>query len=457
LFSRRQLSVALTGAVAAAALAPRALAAPLPNLSSPDVGGALKAVAYKATPDASGTGNESRKLQGMIEAAARDNSAVFMPPGTYNLSNLTLPDNTRLVGVAGATRIVYGGGGQLMTANGAKRIQLSELVIDGADRALGDNAGLLQFTGVGKVLIDNCEIVGSSKNGIRLDRSGGRIERSSISGAACSGIFATDSADLEITGNRVDNCGNGGILIFRWQKGEDGTVISGNRISRIAAKSGGTGQNGNGVNIYRADNVMITGNHISDCALTAIRTNAASDVQISDNQCLRCGETAIFCEFEFEGALVSGNLIDGAANGIAIANFDKGGRLASVTGNLIRNLSLTAPYPQNGGFGIGISAEADTLIASNVIENAPLWGLKLGWGTFLRNVIATGNIVRRASVGCAVSIVGGAGACVITNNLFESVPKGAIVGFRWDATGSQDLVGGSKAYPDLTIESNRLV
>jgi hypothetical protein len=75
----------------------------------------------------------------------------------------------------------------------------------------------------------------------------------------------------------------------------------------------------------------------------------------------------------------------------------------------------------------------------------------------LRNVVATGNIVRRASVGCAVSIVGGAGACVITNNLFESVPKGAIVGFRWDATGSQDLVGGSKAYPDLTIESNRLV
>jgi uncharacterized secreted repeat protein (TIGR03808 family) len=457
LFSRRQLSVALTGAVAAAALAPRAFAAPLPNLSSPDVGSALKAVAYKATPDAGGTGNGSRKLQGMIEAAARDNAAVFMPPGTYNLSNLTLPDNTRLVGVAGATRIVYGGGGQLMTANGAKRIQLSELVIDGADRALGDNAGLLQFTGVGKVLIDNCEIVGSSKNGIRLDRSGGRIERSSISGAACSGIFATDSADLEITGNRVDNCGNGGILIFRWQKGEDGTVISGNRVSRIAAKSGGTGQNGNGVNIYRADNVMITGNHISDCALTAIRTNAASDVQISDNQCLRCGETAIFCEFEFEGALVSGNLIDSAANGIAIANFDKGGRLASVTGNLIRNLSLTAPYPQNGGFGIGISAEADTLIASNVIENAPLWGLKLGWGTFLRNVVATGNIVRRASVGCAVSIVGGAGACVITNNLFESVPKGAIVGFRWDATGSQDLVGGSKAYPDLTIESNRLV
>ena len=457
MFSRRQLSVALTGAVAAAALAPRGFAAPLPNLASPDVGGALKAVAYKATPDAGGTGNGSRKLQGMIEAAARDNAAVFMPPGTYNLANLTLPDNTRLVGVAGATRIVYGGGGQLMTANGAKRIQLSDLVIDGADRALGDNAGLLQFTGVGKVLIDNCEIVGSSKHGIRLDRSGGRIERSSISGAACSGIFATDSADLAITGNRVDNCGNGGILIFRWQKGEDGTVISGNRISRIAAKSGGTGQNGNGVNIYRADNVMITGNHISDCALTAIRTNAASDVQISDNQCLRSGETAIFCEFEFEGALVSGNLIDGAANGIAIANFDKGGRLASVTGNLIRNLSLTAPYPQNGGFGIGISAEADTLIASNVIENAPLWGLKLGWGTFLRNVVANGNIVRRANVGCAVTIVGGAGACVITNNLFESVPKGAIVGFRWDAAGSQDLVGGSKAYPNLTIESNRLV
>ncbi len=37
-------------------------------------------------------------------------------------------------------------------------------------------------------------------------------------------------------------------------------------------------------------------------------------------------------------------MMDGAANGISIANFDQGGRLASVTGNVVRNLTLKGPY-----------------------------------------------------------------------------------------------------------------
>ncbi|PZM17222.1 TIGR03808 family TAT-translocated repetitive protein [Rhizobium tubonense] len=455
MLTRRQIIAALTGAAAAATLAPRVFAAPLAKVASADMRGAIDAVAFKATPDA--TDNGSRKLQAMIDAAARDKAPVFLPPGTYTVSNLTLPDNTRLIGVPGATRIVYGGDGHLMAATGAKRIQLTDLVIDGANRWLADYASaLLQFSAVGEVLLDNCEIAGSRKHALQLERSGGRIERSRISGAADAGIYAVQSTDLTITGNRVEDCGNGGILVHRWEKGEDGTIVTGNRISRIGANDGGTGQNGNGVNVFRANNVMVNNNHISDCAFTAVRANSASNVQISDNQCLRSGETAIFCEFEFEGAVVSGNLINGAANGISIANFDKGGRLASVTGNVVRNLSLKAPYEQDGGFGIGISAEADTLIASNVIENAPLWGLKLGWGPYLRNVVATGNIIRHSGVGCAVSVADGAGSAVISDNLFEDAAKGAIVGFLWDKAASADLVTASSSFRNLTIERNRL-
>jgi uncharacterized secreted repeat protein (TIGR03808 family) len=455
MLTRRQTIANLSAAAAAALLIPRAFAAPLAKVSSTDMRGALDAVAYKATPEAMGNG--SRKLQAMIDAAARDNAPVFLPPGNYTVSNLTLPDNTRLIGVPGATRIVYSGDGHLMAATGAKRIQLSDLVIDGVNRWLADYAGaLLQFTSVEEVLFDNCEIAGSRKHALQLERCGGRIERSRISGAADAGIYAVQSADLTITGNRVENCGNGGILVHRFQKGEDGTVVTGNRISRIRANDGGTGQNGNGINVFRANNVMVDSNHISDCAFTAVRANSASNVQINNNQCLRSGETAIFCEFEFEGAVVNGNLIDGAANGISIANFDKGGRLASVTGNVVRNLSLKAPYEQDGGFGIGISAEADTLIASNVIENAPLWGMKLGWGPYLRNVVATGNIVRHSGVGCAVSVADGAGSAVISDNMFEDAARGAIVGFRWDKPASEDLIAGQSSFANLTIDRNRL-
>ncbi|MBB3454104.1 putative secreted repeat protein (TIGR03808 family) [Rhizobium sp. BK313] len=434
----------------------RAFAAPLAKIAGADMRGPIDAIAYKATPGTSDI--RSGKLQAMIDNAARNNAPVFLPPGNYDVSNLTLPDNTRITGIPGASRLVYGGEGHLMSADKAKRIELSGLVLDGGNRWLADYAGgLLQFTGVDEVLIDNCEIAGSRKHALQLERCGGRVERSRISGAAEAGLYSVQSAGLTITGNTVEDCGNGGILIHRWEKGEDGSIVSGNRIARIGANDGGTGQNGNGINIFRAGGVLVSGNQIADCAFTAVRANSASNVQISGNQCLRSGETAIFCEFEFEGAVVSNNLIEGAANGIAIANFDKGGRLANVTGNIIRNLSLTGPYPQESGFGIGISAEADTLIASNLIENAPLWGLKLGWGPYLRNLVATGNIIRQAPIGCAVSVVDGTGAAVISDNLFQGTAKGAVIGFRWDKPASGDLtVTGKEDFPQLTIEKNRL-
>lgn len=455
MMQRRAFIAYIAASAAAGLLAPRGFAAPLAKIAQAEMRGPIDAIAYKTKPGTSDI--RSGKLQTMIDSAARDNTPLFLPPGNYNVSNLTLPDNTRITGVPGATRLLYGGDGHLISADKAKRIELSGVVLDGGNRWLADYAGgLLQFTGVDEVLIDNCEIAGSRKHALQLERCGGRIERCRISGAADAGLYSVQSAGLTVTDNTVEDCGNGGILVHRWDKGEDGSVVTGNRIARIGANDGGTGQNGNGINIFRAGGVLVSGNRIADCAFTAVRANSASNVQITGNQCLRSGETAIFCEFEFEGAIVSNNLVDAAANGIAIANFDKGGRLASVTGNIIRNLSLTGPYPQESGFGIGISAEADTLIASNLIENAPLWGLKLGWGPYLRNLVATGNIIRQTPIGCAVSVVEGAGSAVISDNLFQQAEKGAVLGFRWDKPTTGDLtVKGSEEFPQLTIEKNR--
>ncbi len=453
---RRAFITSLAASATAGLLAPSIFAAPLARTNGADLRGSIDAIAYKTTPGTSDI--KSGKLQALIDNAARTNTPLFLPPGNYTVSNLTLPDNTRITGVPGATRLIYGGDGYLMNADKAKRIELSGLVLDGGNRWLADYAGgLLQFTGVGDVRIDNCEISGSRKHALQLERCGGRIERSRISGAAEAGIYSVQSTGLQVNGNSVEDCGNGGILIHRWGKDEDGSSVTDNRIARIRANNGGTGQNGNGINVFRADGVQVSGNRVSDCAFSAIRANSASNVQISGNQCLRSGETAIYCEFEFEGAVINNNLIDGAANGIAVTNFDNGGRLASVTGNVIRNLSAKAPYTQDVGLGIGISAEADTLISDNVIDTAPLCGLRLGWGPYLRNVSATGNIIRHAGVGCVVSVVEGAGSAVISNNIFQEMESGAIMGFRWDKAASGDLSTGSSQFPQLTLANNRVV
>lgn len=421
-----------------------------------DLRGSIDASEHGVRPGASD--RKSKAFARLLKDAAAKNTPVFLPPGDYVISNIALPDNTRLTGVPGATRIVYGGDGHLFAADGASRIELANLVIDGANRWLDDTVqGLIHLRNVADVTVENCEIQGSSKTAISLERSGGRIERNRLSGAAEHALYAVESRDLSVTGNHVFDCGNGGILIHRWQKGRDGTMVSGNRITRIAATNGGTGQYGNGINIFRADDVMITNNHISSCAFSAIRANAGSNVQITGNTCLESGETAIYSEFGFTGAIVNGNLIDGAANGILIVNFDEGGRLATVSGNVVRNLKLEGPYVHDGaGFGFGIAVEADTVVSGNTIENAPKWGLVLGWGPYMRGLVVSGNLVRSSPVGCAVTVVENAGSALISGNIFEDTPEAAIAGYRWkERTTGELATDGSGAPAHLTIERNR--
>lgn len=420
-----------------------------------DLRGSIDASAHGIRPGAGD--RKSKAFAKLLKEAAAKNLPVFLPPGDYVISNITLPDNARITGVAGATRIVYGGDGHLFAGDGLARVELANLVIDGANRWLDDTVqGLVHLSNVANVTIENCEIQGSAKTAVSLERSGGRIERNRLSGAAEYALYAVDSHTLSVTGNQVFDCGNGGILIHRWQKGRDGTIVSGNRIARIGATNGGTGQYGNGINIFRADDVMISNNHVSGCAFSAIRSNAGSNVQISGNTCLDSGETAIYSEFGFEGAIVNGNLIDGAANGILIVNFNEGGRLATVTGNVVRNLKLEGPYVHDGaGFGFGIAVEADTVVSGNTIENAPQWGLALGWGPFMRGLVVSGNLVRKSPVGCMVTVVEEAGSALITGNIFEDTPEAAIAGYRWKERTTGDLIKEPSDYAHLTIERNR--
>ncbi len=438
----------------AAGLATPAAAGRLPIVDV-DLRGSIDASAHGIRPGADD--RKSKASEKLLKEAAAKNTPVFLPPGDYTISNISLPDNTRLTGVPGATRIVYGGGGHLFAADGARRIELANLVIDGEKRWLDDTVeSLVHLRGVAQVVIENCEIQGSAKTAISLERSGGRIERNRLSGAADYALYAVESQDLSVTGNHVFDCGNGGILIHRWQKGRDGTIVSGNRIARMNATRGGTGEYGNGINIFRADDVMVTNNHVSSCAFSAVRSNAGSNVQIAGNTCLDSGETAIYSEFGFEGAIVNGNLIDGAANGILIVNFNEGGRLATVTGNVVRNLKLEGPYEHDGaGFGFGIAVEADTVVSGNTVENAPKWGLVLGWGPYMRGLVVNGNLVRKSPVGSAVTVVEDAGSALITGNIFEDTPEGAIAGYRWTERTTGDLATEASAYAHLTIERNR--
>lgn len=203
---------------------------------------------------------------------------------------------------------------------------------------------------------------------------------------------------------------------------------------------------------------MIANNRISDCALSAIRDNAGSNCQIVANNASRSGEVAIFVEFGFSGAVVADNVIDRASDGISVTNYNEGGRLAAVTGNIVRNLyrdGRRAPGEPTA-LGRGIAVEADTVVAHNVVENAPSAGLWLGYGRYLRGVIASANIVRGGEYGIAVSVVEGAGSAIIRGNLLSGNTVAAIAGFDHDEAVTADLaVTGAGDHPHLSVSGER--
>jgi len=404
--------------------------------------------------------DQSRTLQTILNKAAEADKPVFLPPGNYFVSNILLPARTRLMGVPGASRLIYSGAGHFLIAENGSHVELTGLVIDGANRGLHSYAeAALRISNTDYAVVDNCQVLGSIETGIKIDRSAGRIERSRISGAGgdCA-IYALENRGLSILNNEISDSANGGILVHRWESGEDGTIVSGNRVKRIGAANGGTGQWGNGINVFRAANVMVANNHVSDCAFSAIRSNAGNAVQITGNTCLRSGETAVYSEFEFNGAVISSNIIDGGARGISIANFMQGGRLAVVSGNLIRNIATPPPYREEDHLWFnGIYAEADTAITGNVIEGAKNFGLMLGWGEYLRDVVATSNVVRGSKTGIYVSVVENSGTAHIADNTISGASLGAIVGYRWKEPVTNDLANlPESGFNHLTIERNRV-
>lgn len=456
--NRRDLLAGTFGLAAAGASSP-APAAPLADVSvTSAIRGSINAEQFGVWPNV--VDDQSRAFRRMLEKASADSAPIFLPPGSYRLSNIRLPRETRLVGVAGSTRLVYGGDGYLFASDDAALVEFSGLAIDGANRPLaGGSRALIEFRDLPAMTVDGCEIAGSAASGLVLERVSGRVERSAITGAADYAVYCVQAGRMSFVSNTVADCGEGGLLVHRWQAGADGSIVTGNRIERIGARSGGTGQYGNGINIFRADNVLVANNHVADCAFSAIRANSAGNVQIVGNQCLRSGETAVYSEFAFEGAVIASNVVDGAAIGISIANLNEGGRLAVCQGNVVRNLIDHAPYEayESIGFGIGISAEADTAITGNVVDSAERFGVLLGWGPYLRNVTATGNVVRKAGEGIAVSVAEGAGTAVVTDNLIEGAARG-VVGYRWSERATEDLAGdGAQRFAHLLVERNRVV
>jgi uncharacterized secreted repeat protein (TIGR03808 family) len=420
---RRLLGVSAAGVAGALAIPPDAARAGRP---SPLLGRDVTQYGVRpGSPD-----DQTRMLQRAIDDAARAQVPLALPPGVYRTSMLRLQNGSQLVGVRGATRLVFGGGASMLSSEGASGIGLDGVTLDGGEIPLPARRGLVHCIDGRGIRIADCEITASRGNGVWLENVAGEVSGNTVTKITATAIVSFDARGLVVTRNVIQDTNDNGIEILRTTIGDDGTLVTDNRIEDIKAGPGGSGQYGNAINAFRAGNVVVRGNRIRNCDYSAVRGNSASNIQITGNSVSDVREVALYSEFSFEGAVIANNTVDGAALGVSVCNFNEGGRLAVVQGNIIRNLLPKRPSgtaPDDDG-GIGIYVEADTTVSGNVIENAPSFGIVAGWGKYLRDVVISDNLIRNTLVGIGVSVTPGAGTALVNNNMISETPRGAIVG-----------------------------
>jgi uncharacterized secreted repeat protein (TIGR03808 family) len=401
--------------------------------------------------------NNTRRVQREIDEATARGRPWQVPSGLTLVGNLRLPDGAQLVGSPGRSRMSLADDTALITSDRSTRITLQGIAFEGSLRVAGRDRGLLQFRDVNDLRIQDCTVERFGGNGILLERCGGRLTGNTLRDAGRGAIFSLDARGLRIDGNVIERSGENGIMVWRSAKGEDGTIVRANRILDTRAAAGGTGEYGNAIGIYKAGGVIAEGNVIRRAAFTAIRNNSGSNVIVANNNIATCGEVALYAEFAFDGTSITGNIVDGAWGGIEVTNFaDHGGRIAAVTGNVIRNIRIGkhAGTGELGG-GKGIFVEGDAAISGNIVEQAERTGLQLGWGPSLRDVTATGNTLRECGNGIEISVAPGAGHATVVGNTISGSKQKAIVGMQWQKIATGDLaVTGTKDWPKIKLAEN---
>ena len=101
---------------------------------------------------------------------------------------------------------------------------------------------------------------------------------------------------------------------------------------------------------------------------------------------------------------------------------------------------------------VGIFAEAETAITGNTVQGVPGVAIAAGYGTFLHNVLISGNVVSESDIGIGVSVVDGAGLVHIGTNAIAA-GQHAMVGLAWTDIVEPDLATNAARYLNVSLGS----
>ena len=394
--------------------------------------------------------DQTAAMQQALDQAGLSGETLLLPPGEIQVEDLTFPDQIALEGSGAGSALTSSTGKRVGVVGEAHSASFINIIFGGSPGGTPDS-GIIEVTASDRVSFERC-VFTAGNTGLVIFDSAVTITNCTFGDHDDAAIHASNSRGLIITGNRIAVCGNAGIRIWRDEPGADGSIVTGNRIATVVWRRGGNGQNGNGINLFKADGVIVANNTISKCAFSAIRLNTTRNTQVSGNVCTESGEVAVFSEFAFSGSVIANNIVDGAAGGISMTNYNEGGHVAVCTGNIVRNIApKSLVNPDTTPFGI--AAEAEAAVTGNTVFRVPGPAFVAGYGPYLSNVLIADNVMYDILVGVAVSVAPGAGNAQVTNNMIFN-PEHAVVGMAWADMVEPDLIANAGKYPLLTISNN---
>src|SRR5258708_28861381 len=158
---RHLIGASAAGVAGALAMTPDAArAAPLTSALGRD---ATQYGVRPGSPD-----DQTRVLQRAIDEAARAQVPLALPPGVYRTGMLSLQNRTQLVGVRGATRLVFTGGASMVSGEGAGSIGLANITLDGGGSPLPTRRGLMHCLGRAHIPATRVDNTGDRRQGRRL-------------------------------------------------------------------------------------------------------------------------------------------------------------------------------------------------------------------------------------------------------------------------------------------------
>src|SRR3954453_20931613 len=201
---RHLIGASAAGVAGALAMSPApARAAPLTSTLGRDV---TQYGVRPGSPD-----DQTRNLQRAIDDTARAQVPLALPPGVYRTGLLRLQNGTQLIGVRGATKLVFNGGASMFSGEGAGHVGLSGLTLDGGSIPLPQRRGLVHCISGRDVRITDCEISASGGNGIWFEQVSGDVSGNIFTDIATTAVVSFDALGLIVSRNTIVGTNDNGI------------------------------------------------------------------------------------------------------------------------------------------------------------------------------------------------------------------------------------------------------